>query len=132
MLASMLVQPLTGDDLVKVFGTFFAGIAVVIYALKSTPGNSATPTNITSQISAIHQMLGNLLLAANPPVTTKQTTTTVEAPTNAGVTKSTTTTTSTTPIVPVVTSNTVNTAMVDTLPLGTPAIPTDGAPLPRP
>jgi hypothetical protein len=110
MLATVLVQPLTGDDVVKILTVLFAGAAAVIYAWRAPAGTKGP--DLTATLAAMHQGIQSLLLNAQPGTTTT-TTETQGVP----VVKQTVTTSTQAP----------NPANVDTLPL-----PLDGQPLPKP
>jgi hypothetical protein len=114
-LANVLVQPLTGDDLVKVGTVLFAGTAAVIYAWR---GGSNAKTDIASQVALIHNMVSNLLLATKPPESTSTTTTLTETPADAAGKQVTTTTTTKA----ATTTKPVNPALVDTV-AGMPVVP---------
>lgn len=70
---AVLLQPLTGDDLVKILTVFFAGTAVVIYAWR---GPSPAKGDMSATLQMIHQTMANILLNIKPAETTSTTTTT--------------------------------------------------------
>jgi TctA family transporter len=108
MLATILVQPLTGDDVVKILTVLFAGVIGIVYAWRG-PAAAGKP-DLTAILAGMHTAMNQLLLNAQPGTTTTTTETQGDPVVKQTVTTST---------------QTANPALVDTLPL-------DGQPLPKP
>jgi hypothetical protein len=104
---ALLLQPLSGGDVVNILTVFFAGTAAVVYAWRNPSGSK--PTDLTAILNNIHTAMSQLLLNATPKTTTTTTETAGDPPTKTTI----------------ATTTGANPALVDTLPL-----PADGKPLP--